>query len=425
VSPNATTPGTAFITLTIPDGQTLIPYNVQGMEGTTGSATVTVAPSTAFPSGTHLVNVVPSGVEIAGLGATAPMLSAANDTDWWVQVGIPNPTNTALWSHQSVRAGGPPFVVTLTSSNATVAQLISDEPAAEGQVVLKPIDAGAYYTQAVGAVGSYGLALDPLTGGTTTVTVTGPAGVTTMSTTGVRTVSVSAPTISLPAAFLLGAGLQSSTAATLGTSKHGGIDVTITSSAPDMVRVSPNATTAGAESITVHVNNDLTAVPFFIQGMENIAGTTMLTVSAPGFMTVAATVTVTPVAVQIGGLNLSTAAGAVDDSDWWVEVGIPNVDNSALSGIQMVRAGGPGFLVTVTSSNAAVAGLRSDQPATTGPTVTQQIMPGVYYTRATIAGTSYGLAFDPLAEGSTVVTVTGPPGVGTTALGVRTINVTP
>jgi hypothetical protein len=423
VSPDEATPGTSSIIVTVPAGQTAVPYYVQGIEGTTGAASVTVTLPGGSPTATHAVKVVPSGVEIAALDAATTMLSAS-DADWRVQVGIPLPDNTALASLQSVRAGGPPFVVSLVNSNAGVAQLTTDEPPAQGQSVTKSIPPGFSSTQPVGPGTLHGLTFDPVTTGMTGVSVTGPPNVVSMAATGARTVVVGDPAVSMAPTFFVGAGLQIAATATLGGSEHGGVDVTIASSAPDLVRVSPDPATPGTGSITVHLVNGTTALPFVVQGMESAIGTTAITVSVAGFIGAQATATVTPIAVQIGGLNPSMAVGASDDTDWWVEVGIPNVSNSALSAVQNVRAGGPVFLVTLTSS-APVAELASDQPVAAGQTVTKEIRPGVFHTEAAAGATAYGLAFNPTAVGSTIVTVTGPTGVGTTSIGARTVNVTP
>ena len=43
VSPDATTPGTASIQRIVPNGQTSVSYHVQGLENTTGTATVTIS----------------------------------------------------------------------------------------------------------------------------------------------------------------------------------------------------------------------------------------------------------------------------------------------------------------------------------------------------------------------------------------------
>ena len=56
---------------------------------------------------------MPIGVEIASINPTTTSLSA-DDTSWYVQVGLPNANNTALSAVQNRRAGGPPFVVTLS-----------------------------------------------------------------------------------------------------------------------------------------------------------------------------------------------------------------------------------------------------------------------------------------------------------------------
>ncbi len=216
--------------------------------------------------------------------------------------------------------------------------------------------------------------------------------------------------------------------ATLGASQHGGVDVTITSSAPSVVLVSPNATTTGTASTVVHVVNGQTSVPFVIHGMENVSATAVVTLSAPGFTSTTMSVTVTPSSVEILNLATSIGAAAPDDTDMYVQVGIthPSYNNSQLWQVQNVRAGSPGFVVTLTVDNPARAQLRSDQPQATGQTVTKPIQPGTYFTQRLIqSGTTYGLAFDPLAAGTVVVTATGPPGTLPLGSSQRTVVINP
>jgi hypothetical protein len=423
VSPNATTAGTASITVNVPNNTTAIPYFVQGIEGTSGSATITIT-TPGFPTGTHTVTVVAAGIELHGLPTTTTTLSA-NDVDVYAQVGVPNGPGTAISVVQAVRAGAPAFVFTLNNSNAAVAQLYSDEPVTTGQSVTKPIKNPLYYNDNVLGSTSYGLAFDPLAAGSTTVTVVGPPGVNTMSVNGVRTVGVTAPGITVISEVTVGSGLQLPINATLGGSAHGGVNVTIASSAPNLVRVSPDATTAGTGSITVNVANLTTAVPFYVQGMEGATGATTVTISAPGFLSDSVNVTVVQGGVEIQSLATSIAANAPSDTNFWVQVGIPNNVNTALQAIQNVRAGGPGVVVTLSNSTAAVAQLYSDEPVTTGQVVTKPIDPGTYYTYANLGGTSYGLSFDPIAAGNTTVTVTAPGFKTMTTNGVRPVLVTP
>ncbi len=421
VSPNGTTAGSASIVVNVANGSATVPFVVQGLENLTGSATIT-ASSSAFTSDTMTVNLVASAVQVVGLPTSMTSL-AAESTSWYVQTGLPNAGNTSLNQVQEVRAGGPPFVVTLSNSNAAVAQLRSDQPAATGQVVTKPIQPNIYYTNAIVPGTSYGLGFDPLGGGTTTVTVAGPAGVVGVPVAG-ATVTVTSAGISMPSPQTVGAGLQLSTSAALEGSQHGGVAVTVSSSAPGVLLVSPNATTAGTASFVVNVANGTTSVPIYVQGIENTTGTAIVSVSAPGFTTDTVTMTVARPAVQIVSLATSTTSLSADDNSWYVQTGLPNAANTGLNQVQHVRAGGPPFVVTLSNSNADVAQLRSDEPAATGQIVTKPIQPNIYYTTAIASGTSYGLAFDPLGGGSTTVTARGPAGVVSVPANGVTVTVT-
>jgi YVTN family beta-propeller protein len=423
VSPNAATAGTPSFTTHLNNGFTSIPYYVHALENTTSATGTVTISAPGFTSASHTITVVQPGVEIPFLTSSTTTLSGES-TNWYVQVGVPNPTGTNLTVVQSVRAGAAPLVVTLTNSAAAVATLRSDEPAATAQSVTKPIQPGFYYTQAIGVGTSGGVSFRPLSAGTTTVTVSGPAGVRTMTNTGVRQVQVSAPTITAPGAVTVGSGLMESTSASLGAGQHGGIDVTVSSN-DSHVLVSPNATTAGTASFTVHLNNGLTSIPYYLHALENTASATAtVTISAPAFTSASHTVTVVQSGVEIALLPTSMTTLSGDFTNWYVQVGLPNAAGTNLTTVQNVRAGAAPLVVTLTNSQAAVATLLSDEPAATAQTVTKPIQPGVYYTQAIVAGTSYGLTFRPLGSGTTTVTVSGPAGVRTmTNTGVRQVQV--
>ena len=189
--------------------------------------------------------------------------------------------------------------------------------------------------------------------------------------------------------------------------------------------MSPNGTTAGSAGVGIPVANNSTSFSYVIQGVEGATGSAVLTFSAPGFTSATTTVTIVAPAVEIQGLPGSIGAGAADAISWYVQVGVASADGSVLVEAQNVRAGSPGFVVTLTNSNAAVAQLRSDEPAATGQTVTKPIAPGFYYTQNLVPGTTYGLAFDPLAAGTTTVTAVPPAGGRQTGSAVRTVVVNP
>ena len=418
VSRNSATAGTGSTTVIVPDGTAFIPYVVHGVENTTGSATITLS-ATGIAGDSHLVTVVPIGVEIHGLEPTMSTASG-EDTDPFVQVGIPNLDNSSLAQVQQVRAGSP-LVVTLSNSNSVVGRLRSDQPAATGQSVTKPIQPGIYFSQAVAAGTGWGLAFLPLANGTTTVTATGPPGVLTMTTTGVREVVVSGASISPPATVVVGSRLMTATGAFLSASNHGGIDVTVTSNTPGTVLVSRDSLTAGSASTTVTLPNGQPFVSYYVHGVDNTTGSATISVSAPGFGSTSHQVDVVAPGLEIHALDTPTSTLAAEDVDVFVQVGIPNADGSALSQIQFVRAGAP-LVVTLTNSNDAVGRLRSDEPPVSGQIVTKPIQPGAFFTTAAQSGTFWGLAFEALNDGATTVTITGPPGVRTMSqTGVRQV----
>ena len=358
-------------------------------------------------------------MEIHGLD-TPTSTQALEDIDWYVQVGIPNAGNTALAQIQFVRPGAP-LVITLTNSDDAVGVLRSDEPVATGQTVTKPIQPGIYFSTAVQAGTSWGLGFEALANGFTNVTATGPAGVLTMSQTGVRRVDVQDAGITPPGTTVVGARLMTPTGATLGAAGHGGIDVTVTSSDPTRVRVSADAVTVGTASTIVTVPNGQPFVTYYLHGGANTTGPATITIVAPGFGQAQHEVQVVAAGVEILQLDPLMSNLSAEDVDWYVQVGIPNATGTSLAQVQFVQPGAP-LVVTLTNSNATVGRLRSDEPPLIAQSVTKPIQPGIYFTLPAVAGTSWGLAFDPLANGTTTVTVTGPAGVQTmSTTGVRTV----
>jgi hypothetical protein len=83
--------------------------------------------------------------------------------------------------------------------------------------------------------------------------------------------------------------------------------------------------------------NNATHIPFYIQGVENVTGSAIVTVSAPGFSSTTIAVTVSEIAVEIQQLVATTTANAADDTQWYVQVGLPNQLGSALGAVQSVR----------------------------------------------------------------------------------------
>ncbi len=173
VSPNEKTAGTAFIKVTVPDGLSDASFVIQGVEGATGTVTVT-ASSFGFSNGTGTFNIVQPALQIIGLPTSTP--SSGLNTAFQVQTGItlddPSPFS---FFEQSVRAGGSAVTATISNSNPAVAQLVT--AAATGQSATVQIAAGQSVSPSKVFPGW--VEFDPLASGTTTVSATIPGFITT------------------------------------------------------------------------------------------------------------------------------------------------------------------------------------------------------------------------------------------------------
>ncbi|HEX9728792.1 MAG TPA: hypothetical protein VGA37_09840 [Gemmatimonadales bacterium] len=410
VSPNATTPGDDSIVVSLADGFTSFGYHVQGVEGIadTGNAPVTFTYlATGFTTATSTKTVIQPALDLAGVNLTTTTLSPADP--FVVRIGIPNAGQNFLQELQAVRAGGVSVTATVTVGTPAVAQLMTTE--FTGSSLNFQIDPGQLTTP--GSVAAGGVALDPLTAGSTTVTASIPGFVSPPSAT--VTVNVSAPGINM-SPVTVGSGLQRSWSGSLGASNHGGVDVVIKSSAPGVALVSPNTTAAGTDSIIVPVADGTVTFSYFVQGVEGQTGTVTFSATASGFTDGSTTKTIVQPAMDLSGLL--TAMTTLNPSDaFQVRIGIPNAAQTFLQELQAVRAGGAPLAATVVVGTPAVGQLVTT--ADTGSSLDLQIDPGQFATPGSVA--AGGVAFDPLTTGTTTVSGTIP---GYVVLPTATVSVT-
>ena len=232
-------------------------------------------------------------------------------------------------------------------------------------------------------------------------------------------ISVSPQTnITAPGAVTVGSRLMVGTGAS-GTTQHGGVTVTITSSDPNTLLLSRNSSLVGEASITVPMVDGNSFVPYVVHGVENTTGSATVTLSAPGFTGDSHLVTVTAIGVEIHELDPTMSVIGGEDNNLYVQVA---PERTGRAGLGPAGPAGSPLVVTLTNSDSVVGQLGSDEPALTAQTVTKPIQPGIYFSVANGVGTAWGLAFEPLAGGNTTVTATGPPGVLTmTTTGVRQV----
>ena len=402
VSPNASTAGSESIEVSVADGYTAGSYYVQGLAGQTGTVTLT-ASAPGFTDGSDTTAIVQPAIRIINLAASATTLSV--DDDFQVQVGIPNALNTNLASTQSLRVGGGALTATVVNSAAGVGQLVTTPLTAQSVTV--QIAEGQ--DRSPNTVAGGGVAFDPLASGTTTVSAAIPGFIATDA--AAVEVAVSSPGITVNAPATVGSGLQQYGSFNLGASGHGGTTVTITSSDASLALVSPNASTAGSESIEVSVADGYTAGSYYVQGLAGQTGTVTLTASAPGFTDGSDTTAIVQPAIRIINLAASATTLSVDD-DFQVQVGIPNALNTNLASTQSLRVGGGALTATVVNSATGVGQLVTTRSSP--PRVSPCRLPKGRTGRRT-PWLAAGVAFDPLASGTTTVSATIPGFIATDA----------
>ncbi len=331
---------------------------------------------------------------VSGLPGTTTLLSPSNAV--YAYVGVPSGNSVSV---QNLRFGGPGNLTVTFTSPAGVGELLKAATPA-GATQTAQIVPGTYYTPFDTTSG--GVAFHPLSAGTTTVGVSATGFIATTNST--QTVTVSVPGISVNP-VTVGSGLQTTSNFSLGGSAHGGVTVTLTSSNAAML-LSPNSTTAGASQITIPVANGTQSVGFYVQGLEGQTQgtTTTVTASAPGFTNGTASISVVQSAVQVVAVP-ATIASTAATVDVYAYIGLPS--GNGVSPVQNLRFGGPGNLtVTFNTTNVSAAALVTTAQPTGAATQTAQIAPGTYYTPFSV-GTS-GVGMDPVAVGSTVISVSIP-----------------
>ncbi len=244
---------------------------------------------------------------------------------------------------------------------------------------------------------------------TTNVTVTSLSkagstiitGTATGYTTGTVTVTVTTNTMTVPN-ITVGKDLQSSAAVAFSVATGASTDVTVTTSDTSKILLSNSATTKGSGTVTVTAGSATKNSPsFFVQGLTD-TGTATLTIKASGYQDTTATVTLAPAGfiIQSGTsatLNSDTLTTSVFAPNSTLTVWPAALDptTKAVLVTQTVR-GGMGSQTVKLSNSSNTVGTISTSSVSLG------------------AGVPSGtLTFDPLATGTTDISVTEPSGFST------------
>ncbi|MCC7004043.1 MAG: hypothetical protein IT357_17955, partial [Gemmatimonadaceae bacterium] len=286
------------------------------------------------------VTVRPMGVEYFGSTTLTTLGGDGNGTVYLGELPAAGPSQS-VQSESVIRAGGPSVVVTLTSTTPTVAVPVVAGVAASPRTVT--IAAGQSRTS---------LTLRPLVAGTTTITAVSASAASPVRTGYPATITVSSPISSISLGTRVGAGLATQGSLSLQVAApSGGVTTTITSSDPTRLLIAPNATTAGAASITVTIPQGSFSTSFWVMGLEDITGDPTVTAQTPGYTDATATISVDETGVQwFGSSTLTTLAG---DGSGTVYIGAVSgvAGNRTISPEQIIRFGGVTRSITMTSSD--------------------------------------------------------------------------
>jgi len=409
VSPNASTAGAASFDVFLANGFNATSFVVSGVEGPEGGSLITVS-APGFTSASRVASIEQAAIDLTGLGTTIDTLDPADL--FQVRIGLSS-GGTSVNPSQNIRTGGVPVAVTIKNSAAVVGDLVTTPLTGDSVVVTIPV--GAAFTAASVAAG--GVAFDGAAIGSTTVSATSPGIIATTQAT--RSVSVTQPIISMNNIGDTGSGLVGlGNNATLSAAQHGGVTVHVESASPAVALVAPNSTTPGTASFDVFVANGSSTVTFYVSGVEDTTGTSLIAISAPGFIPASKTATIVQPAVDI--VSLVTTIDTLSPADvFQVRVGLPGIGNASVNPAQNVRAGGPALTATIKNLNQPVGDLITTP--LTGDSVVVSISPGSSSSPASVV--SGGVAFDGTALGSTTVSAAIPGFITTTAAS-QTVTVT-
>jgi uncharacterized protein YfiM (DUF2279 family) len=394
VATNATSAGVPVVEVTVPDGQAYADFYLQGKRSQIGDVTL-IARVARFSPNPTVIKVVQPVFALGNLPDSTTTLSA-NDA-FWAYAYILNAAGTAIQTNQEVSAEGA-LPVTFTSSDGGVGQIAKTGSTAASVTITMAV--GTTYTPTSVAAG--GVAFDPMAGGSTTVSVSAAGFNNAWSATS-QAVTVTQPGITITdpwqGYYRVGSGLQKPLRVTLGGANHGGVTVRVASSETTKLLISANATTPGTSFIDIPIADGSTYADFYVQGVRNATGDATVTATQARFTTGNVDIKVVQPVFVLSNLVDSTTSQSANDP-FWAYAYILNAAGTAIQTNQEVSAEGV-LPVTFTSSDAGVGQIA--KTGTTAASVIINMAVGTTYTPTSIA--SGGVAFDPMAGGSTTVSV--------------------
>jgi len=388
VSPNVSTPGSAFIDVPIAIGGATANFYVQAVEGRIADTTFIYSSAPGFVTDSLAVAVWQGVYEIIGLNGSGTTISA--DDAFQVRVGTPsNPTTGVLAAVDALRAGADTLRVSVISDSGAVGTLVTTEAVADSvEIPLRP-----QTTATPGTVAAGGVAFRALGEGTTTVRSVLAGFRAIPNSTG--TVTITQPSISSLTTLNVGSGLQRTASVSLSQAATDTVNIRLHFDRTGSALLAAAAGNVGVDTLVVTIPPGSSSRTFVVQGLEGrMADTLTLSASAEGFTGRTSVVRVFQAVYEFIGLNGSGTTLSQDDA-FQVRVGTPSSPTGGLSSVDPVRTGGTALPVTVINDSTGIGTL----VVSAGPTDSTIVLIPVGGNSTPSSVAAGGVAFRYLAQG--------------------------
>ena len=384
LSKTPTGSGSASIIVTVLPSLSVSPvFYVQGLANSGGGTYTAVAPG--FGSSTGTVTLAPSGFVIAGpfgFGQPTFFTTTGSGSQTFTVYSVLLDSSLNFVSQMAL-APGASANVTVNSSSGLVASITSPVAIPGGSV-------------------SGTATLQPLNSGITNVSVVQPSGFSVPTQGTSIAVTISTPGIALTDGAAIGFNLEIPATVGLGApAPAGGVLVTLTSNSSQL-RLSPTGSSAGSASITVNIPEGSTSTSFYLQGLAS-SGSATYTASAPGYSNRTGTIVLAPSGPVLAGpfgVGTSFFQASAAGANVPITVYMAQLDPSTHNFVNVQSlAGGQTLSFSLNSTSPAVGTIVTPVTLTGGSTSSSGIIS----------------QFDPVSQGSAIVSVATPAGGYTTS----------
>jgi putative flippase GtrA len=285
LSSSSSVQGSGSLMLNIGAGFSYSPaFVVQGF-ATSGSVTIT-ASAPGYPSASATVTLTPSGLVLSGpngLGGNFTTTTGIGNTNIEVYTARLDAPNS--YAEPQALAGGLSIPVNVTTSRPAVGTIVNPSLTING-------GSGSALTE-----------FQPVSEGTTVLSVSGPADLTIPAQYASLSATVSTSRLALSDGVVVGKNLQVVSSVLLGgLAPAGGVTVTLTSTNPSLLMLSASSTDPGAAAIQVTIPEGQGSAWFYVRGMAD-SGSASVNASADGYAPDSTTVELGPSGVVVQGNN--------------------------------------------------------------------------------------------------------------------------